>query len=203
MRSVVWRRVLAAAVVVPLVVLGGCGTDEPVVRPSSTTSAAATSPTPSPSPTLDLARLPEQPAAMAEPTTDGAIAAATYVLELLPYTFATGDSGPWRAITLDSCGLCSGVVQDVEAMVEERQHSSGYEVEISAPTATEISEDEWFSVELRVRQGPSLRLDADGQVVGRGTGGLDDEVFALAWDGSWTVHELGLAEVSPSEEGAG
>lgn len=189
----VWRRVLAAAVLVPVVLLGGCGTDEPTVRPSSTTSEAAASPTPSPSPTLDLTRLPEQPAAMAEPTTDGAIAAATYVLELYTYAFASGDASPWRAITSDTCEFCLGVAEAVNGMVEQQHSSTGSPFTVSESSAVEISEDQWFSVEMVADQTPSRRVDRDGVTVAENPGGRFRVVFALSWsDARWHVDQMGF-----------
>lgn len=189
-----WRRALVVAAVVPVIVVAGCTSGDPDDGPTTATGTSV-SPTPSPSPTVDFTRLPDRPAEMSEPTTDGAIAAATYVMQLLSYTFASGDVGPWQAITVESCALCAGVVEDVTSMREAGQRSSGYEIEVRSPTAIEISDDQWFSVEMQVVQGVSQRFDAAGDVVATGTGGTYDAVIALGWADGWIVHEMGLREV--------
>ena len=51
---------------------------------STTAPVAEVTPTPTPTPVVK----PERPAAMDEPTTDGAIAAATYFLQLYDYAFS-------------------------------------------------------------------------------------------------------------------
>lgn len=180
--------------VVPVVVagllLGGCGDgepDDPVVTPTPTVAW-----TPEPSPTVDLTRQPERPAAMDEPTTDGAIAAATYVLELYGYSYATADLGPWRAITLETCEFCTAVADAVQQMKENGETSTGSTVTVMAAQATEIDTERWFSVDMDIVQGPSTRFDPDGEVVGRGEGGEFNAVFALSWDGEWRVDEMGV-----------
>lgn len=182
--------------VVPVVVagllLGGCGDGEqdgPVATSTPTPSAVAT---PEPSPTVDLTKPPQRPAAMDEPTTDGAIAAATYVLELYGYSYATADLSPWRAITLETCEFCTAVADAVRQMTEDGETSTGSTVTVVAAQATEIDTERWFSVDMDIIQGPSTRFDPDGAVVGRGEGGEFDAVFALSWDGEWRVDEMGV-----------
>ncbi|WP_187291328.1 DUF6318 family protein [Cellulomonas flavigena] len=179
--------------------LGGCGFDEPVDPvPSSTPAVSAT---PEPSPTPDLTRRPERPAAMDEPTTDGAIAAATYVLELVAYTFASGDTGLWRSITASSCELCVGLASDVDGMVEVGDSSTGAAFTIEQAQAREIAEDRWFGVDMVVVQDSSERFDSGGAVVGSDPGGRYSAVFALSWDGGWRVEEMGFEEI-PAETSA-
>lgn len=187
------------AVVVPAIALTGCtGGEQPDDGPT-TTATTPVSPTPSPSPTVDLTKLPKKPEAMSEPTTDGAIAAATYVLDLYGYSFATGDLQPWRAITADTCQLCASVERGVTEMLDAGETSSGSTVTVLSATSTEISDDEWFSVEMRVLQGASQRRSSSGDVVAEGVGGEYDAVFALSWSDGWTVDEMGLQLVEDAE----
>ena len=185
-----WRRATTTMALATLLAVGGCVGAEPADVP--TTPTAEETPTPTPSATADLTRLPERPAAMAEPTTDGAIAAATYVLDLYGYSFATADLGPWRAVVLDTCEFCNGVSETVEQMMADGQTSSGSGVTIVSARAVEISEDRWFSVEMEILQGPSTRYGSDGAVVGHGDGGHYNAVFALSWSEGWRVDEMGV-----------
>lgn len=183
-------RVAAAGAALGLLAVAGCGTDQPTEPPTTPVESAASSP--SPSPTVSLRRLPEPPEAMGEPSEEGAIAAATYVLQLYGYSFATGDLGPWRAVTAPTCELCASVERGVEEMLQAEQTSTGSTMTVLEATSTEISDDEWFSVELRVQQGPSQRLDKEGEVVTEGVGGEFDAVFALSWAGAWRVDKMGF-----------
>ena len=181
------------SVVASGLLLGGCGDGEPA--DPVTTSTPSVSPTPEPSPTVDLTKQPQRSAAMDEPTKDGAIAAATYVLDLIAYTFASGDTSLWRSFTASSCELCVGLAGDVEAMVEMDESSTGAAFTIEQAEAREIAEARWFGVEMLVTQNASQRFDADGTTVGSDPAGRYTAVFALSWDDGWRVEELGFAEV--------
>ncbi|MCC2314194.1 DUF6318 family protein [Cellulomonas xiejunii] len=194
-----WRRAATTLALTTLLAVGGCVGAEPADVP--TTPTADKTPTPTPSATADLTRLPEKPAAMAEPTTDGAIAAATYVLDLYTYTINTGDVAPWRAITLDSCSFCQGVVADVAEVQTSGDAIRGGAIDVRESRATEISEDTWFSVELDVVQELSERRDADDALVGQNPPGTYTAVFALSWVEGWRVDEMGIQ--TPTEPAAG
>ena len=187
------QRTAAAGIGLALLAVTGCGVDEPDVETAPTATTSPT-PTPSPTPTLDLTRLPERPAAMAEPTKEGAIAAATYVLDLYGYTFATGDLEPWRGITLDSCTFCVKVTDMVDEIYRSGDQSSGSTFAVDSTRGVEIADDQWFSVDLRVTQSPSLRTDARGEVVGDDPGGEYRAVFALSWNDGWRVDSMGFTE---------
>lgn len=192
-----WRALTAASAVAVLLVVGGCSRDEGATpEPSRSTAPAAETPTPTPTPT-EVA-LPEQPAAMAEPTTDGAIAAATYVLDLYTYAYASGDAGPWDEITLDSCAFCQGVVESVDNMVAAGHSSSGGPFTVQKSQAVEISEDRWFSVDMEALQAPSRAVDRAGSLVSAHAGGLYSVVFALSWDQGWRVDEMGFEALGES-----
>ena len=196
-------RVKRSPVVVVLVgglLLGGCGGDDPVDPVSSATSAASASP--EPSPTADLTKRPERPAAMDEPTTDGAVAAATYMLELFPYVFNSGDVGPWEAMALDSCTFCTGVVEDVSAMRAAGDVVTGGAVDVVASEVREISAGSWFAVTLQASQESSQRRGPQGALVSENPATTYSVVFALSWDGGWRVDEMGV-ENPGGEQGSG
>ncbi|MCC2319554.1 DUF6318 family protein [Cellulomonas xiejunii] len=196
-----WRRAATTLALTTLLAVGGCVGAEPADVP--TTPTAEETPTPTPSATADLTQLPEKPAAMAEPTTDGAIAAATYVLDLYGYTFATRDTAPWRAMALDTCGFCTEVTTSVNGMVDAGETSSGSTFTVTSSKSVEISEDQWFSVDLTIIQSPSQRFGASGEPVGSGTGGEHRAVFALSWSDGWRVDEMGVLPLEESSEAVG
>jgi len=188
--------VLAVVVVALVGCTGGTGDPGPTSSPVDPTPAV----TPSPTPTVELWRLPERPAEMDEPTTEGATAAATYVLDLFPYTFVTRDTTAWEAITRETCQYCAGVVADVRDMRAERHKVRGGAITVLSATATEIREDAWFGVELVVSQDPSERVDSEGNVIDPNPGGEFDVAFALSWDGRWHVDEMGVEAVALASE---
>lgn len=135
---------------------------------------------------------PERPAAMDEPTTDGAIAAATYVLDVYTYTVNTGDVDLWQSVTLPSCSFCAGVSADVEARNAEGQRIVGGDAVVGESRATEISAGQWFSVEMSVLQRASSRVDKDGAELSARADKQHDMVFALSWDDGFRVDEMGV-----------
>lgn len=193
---------MTAATVLALLALVGCGADVPVADHTPSSTMQELTPTPSPSPTLDLTRLPERPDAMSEPTADGALAAATYVLQLYGYTFASGDTAPWRAITLDTCSFCSKVAETVEEIEASGDRSSGSTMTVDSTRSVEISEDRWFAVDLQVTQGPSQRFDGDDEIVSSDPGGRYRAVFALSWSEGWRVDQMGFRELATDDAAA-
>lgn len=181
--------------------VAACGAGEVDGPPTSSARTADVSATPSPSPTMNLKQLPERPEAMNEPTADGAIAAATYVLELYEYSFATGDLAPWRAITLDTCAYCTAVSDSVTAMFEAAERSSGSTVTVHDARAVELADDRWFSVEMQFTQGAATEYGAKGSVIGTSDARLYDAVFALSWADGWRVDHMGV-ELSGATPGA-
>lgn len=193
-----WRRALTVATVVSAIAVAGCTDGDPGDGPTATL-ATSMSPTPSPSPTVDLTRLPEKPAAMSEPTTDGAIAAATYMLDLYTYAFVTGDTAPWRALAASTCEFCSGVVEGVDELAAAGHASTGGPFRVQDSRAVEVTESEWFSVDLVAVQEPSRRVDAEGATVADNPGGSFRVVYALSWNDGWRVDEMGFERVDATE----
>lgn len=190
-------RVAAAGAALGLLAVAGCGTDQPTEPPTTPVESAASSP--SPSPTVSLRRLPEPPEAMGEPSKEGAVAAATYVLALYGYSFASADLGPWRQITAETCEFCREVSAAVTRMVEEGQTSSGSTFTVVSATSTQIAEGQWYTADMEIVQGASERMDEDGVVVSSDDGGRYRAFFALSWSDGWQVDEMG---VDPVGEGA-
>ena len=193
--------VRAAWVVVGVVValaVGGCVGDPEPVR---TTDAVATpSSTPSPQPTRPpRPELPERPAAMDEGTVDGAVAAALHYLELDRYAFATGDTGPLRAMSADSCVYCGEVIDEVDRARTDGMLTERDPYEVVASSAVEVSDGEWFNAELHLRQGEIRVLGDDGSVLMSEPGGGEFRVLlALSRvDERWTVDAGTVEPVQP------
>lgn len=133
---------------------------------------------------------------MGEPTTDGAIAAATYFLQLTDYAFASGDTAPLLSVSADDCKHCAFVADQVDAMADGKYTSEAAPLLVSYSTSTEIRPDEWFSVRLRVNQEFTRVSDASGAVVDE-SGDLNaDFIFAIGWLGDrWRIEQVDVIEV--------
>ncbi|WP_308054119.1 DUF6318 family protein [Cellulomonas xiejunii] len=182
-----WAVVAAVAVLV-----GGC-TGEPVPERTTVaaTPSASASPVPSPPPRPEM---PVRPQGMDEPTAAGATAAATHFFELYDYAFSTGDAGPLRALSAESCTYCNEVVQQVQQAVDDRLLTERDPSEITDVSVVEVRPGEWFTVELRRFQGEIRLRGDDGSVVATEPKGAPlDYGLALSWtDDRWTVDEVGL-----------
>ena len=67
---------------------------------------------------------PERPEAMSEPTTDGAIAAATYFLQLYDYAFSARDAESLLTMSAEECKFCNYVDKSVGELVGLRAYIS-------------------------------------------------------------------------------
>ena len=94
-------------------------------------SASAVSASVTASPTVDLpadqaaAReaalampAPEKPENMDENSSEGAIATATYFVQLYPYVYATGDLEQWKSMSRQDCLFCNSVITNVKELHE-------------------------------------------------------------------------------------
>ncbi|KQR10927.1 hypothetical protein ASF78_14660 [Cellulomonas sp. Leaf334] len=133
---------------------------------------------------------------MREPTTDGAIAAATYFLSLTDYAFASGETAPLLSLSADDCKHCAFVVGQVGEMAEGNYTSDAAPLLVSYATSTEIRPDEWFSARLRVNQEFTRVSDATGAVVDESGKLTADFIFAISWLGDrWRVEQVDVIEV--------
>ena len=122
------------ALVVALVVgvscvLSACGRGDGGVSASAGSEASVVSA----SPVVDLPEeqaaareaalsmaAPERPEGMDEESAEGAVATATYFVQLYPYVYATGDLEQWRSMSRQDCLFCGSVITNVT-----RLHDSG------------------------------------------------------------------------------
>lgn len=124
------------------------------------------------------------------PSIDGAVEVARYYLALYAYAYATGDLADWRAVSDESCVFCGSVMTNVEAMqsLGHKQLESG--TEIHEARGTEVNPGTFYSVDVQATQGATTEVDADGAVVGTSASSEYALLFALDWNGGWTVREV-------------
>ncbi|HEX7804612.1 MAG TPA: DUF6318 family protein, partial [Cellulomonas sp.] len=91
----------------------------PTVAPSPAQSAAPATPSPTSTPK------PGRPAAMDTVNLEGAIATATYFLDLYPYVANSGDLEDWKTLSHPECIFCRGVTTEVERMFSVGHHQDG------------------------------------------------------------------------------
>lgn len=177
-RRVRWAAVAGAVAL--SVVTGGCTGGTP--RPVTTTATSAPAPTPT---------------TAAEPSPEGAIAAGTQFLALYDYAFSTGDAEPLTAMSAEGCRYCTYVHDQVEEMVDGGFASIREPMAVVESDSTEIREDEWFRVHLRVEQGPLTTVMPDGTQQRTSEGGTVDFVFAISWLGDrWQVEAVDLMDAT-------
>lgn len=126
-----------APVVTPVLALSllwalvACGRGGGVAQGSAGPPDSAESVSASASPTSDLPAdqaaereaalampAPQRPGNMDENSSEGAIATATYVVQLYPYVYATGDLEQWKAMSQQDCLFCNSVITNVGKLHE-------------------------------------------------------------------------------------
>ncbi|GCE77939.1 DUF6318 family protein [Cellulomonas biazotea] len=137
---------------------------------------------------------PERPAAMETPSAEGAAAAAAYFVELYGYTWATGDTSLWSAMSAETCEFCSAVLDRIAEMKAANYHSTGARTVVTSATGTEIRADEWYSASLVASQDSSSTLDSDGEVVATSDPGTYDLFVAIGWSQGWKVSAIDWTE---------
>ena len=135
----------------------------PTVAPSPTQSAAAATPSPTSTPE------PERPAAMGTVNLEGAIATASYFLQLFPYALNTGDLTDWTTMGDVECKFCGSVADDVNRSRQLGQHQVGTDIAVEIATGVELRPGASFSVDITFSQGPWRVVDSAGAVVDAAT----------------------------------
>lgn len=185
---------LAGALLLTAACTGDAQTDP---DPTTTTSPAPTpTPTPTPSTAVDVTIAPERPAAMdGPPTVEGAVDVAEYFLALYPYAYATGDLAAWQALSDDECVFCRSVSDGVTAMQGMGHRQIGGVVTVKAIVGSEIDPQVAYGVDVTAAQSPAQELDASGAVVDVGEASEFTLVFAIRWNGAWSVREVDVHQV--------
>lgn len=179
------------------VLVAGCtgrATPSEPSAPSPSVSVGTTS-TPTPTPTPDLSTPPARPEAMATPSAEGAAAAASYFISLYPYVYVTGDFSEWDALSAPECEFCSNTKSDVQRMFAAGNRTTGAPVEIVSSEGIELSDLEWYSAKLRVRQAEGAELDPTGSPVSTNPAALFDFDVAMTWSDGWRIDSIGIVPV--------
>ena len=111
--------------------LAACSRGGDGVRGDGGSSASAGAVSATASPTVDLPEdqvaareaalampAPQKPENMDEDSSEGAIATATYFVQLYPYVYATGDLEQWRSMSRQDCLFCNSVITNVKELHE-------------------------------------------------------------------------------------
>ncbi|EON22678.1 hypothetical protein CF8_3268 [Nocardioides sp. CF8] len=157
------RRLLAATVVVPLLLVAGCSDEEPEpVMP--TTSSPTTSP--SSTPTVDPLAIPAE---AKEPTKAGAEALVRHYFDMFNHLWATGDSAPVRKLYGERCDLCEIPIGVIE-LAQSNGHTYAGSQSVSDLTVELIGQTggvETAVAFVSVSQTKIVERDARGKVVNR------------------------------------
>jgi hypothetical protein len=102
---------------------------------------------------------------MDEVSVNGAIATATYFLQLFPYALNTGDLTDWNSLSHPECIFCAGLSDEVRRQAGLQEHQVGLATSIAAATGVEVTPGSFFDVDLELTQGPWQVVDSAGAVV--------------------------------------
>ncbi|MGY4644535.1 DUF6318 family protein [Cellulomonas sp. URHB0016] len=196
------RRTLPTLAALAVGLVAGCtpGSSSAPDPTVAGTRAAAVTPAPTPTPTDDVRVPPERPAAWDDVSVDGAIAVATYFLELYGYTYATADSEQWIALSHPECVYCADVRTGVHDMAMEGQHTEGGALSLRDQTATEVTPQELFSVDAVATQAALRMVNSSGVAVSDWTQPEEFKVNVLVLrdKGRWYIRGVNTADVDGS-----
>ena len=209
-----------APVVTPVLALSllwalvACGRGGGVAQGSAGPPDSAESVSASASPTSDLPAdqaaereaalampAPQRPENMDENSSEGAIATATYVVQLYPYVYATGDLEQWKAMSQQDCLFCNSVITNVGKLHEAGGWISPWTHTITRTDYLDPGPDsEYSQVDVVFDQETSYSYDGTGappDVSEPATGTL--LMLAMKYvDGRWIVRE---GQVEREEQG--
>jgi hypothetical protein len=136
---------------------------------------------------------------MDEVSVAGAVATATYFLQLFPYALNTGDLTAWDALSHPECIFCAGLSGEVRRQTGLLEHQEGLEVSITSATGIEVTPGSWFDVDLRLTQGPWMVVDTAGNVVEQSTATSVEKIHmnVVRDAGHWLIRG---AQADPVEE---
>ena len=209
-----------APVVTPVLALSllwalvACGRGGGVAQGSAGPPDSAESVSASASPTSDLPAdqaaereaalampAPQRPENMDENSSEGAIATATYVVQLYPYVYATGDLEQWKAMSQQDCLFCNSVITNVGKLHEAGGWKNPWTHTITQTGYADPGPgSEYSRVDVVFDQEASYSYDGTGappDVSEPATGTL--LILAMKYvDGRWIVRE---GQVEREEQG--
>ncbi|HLS64813.1 MAG TPA: DUF6318 family protein [Ruania sp.] len=137
---------------------------------------------------------PERPVAMEEETVEGAIAAAKYFMELMPYVLGTGDTTEWDSMSLHGCEFCESIRSMASEANEGDGFATGGEIEIYSEDGGGPYKDSMFEGEDIYIVSLGLTISAmelhyqDGTVDSYVPDDRPDFRLSLLWgDESWRI----------------
>ena len=138
---------------------------------------------------------------MDENSSEGAIATATYVVQLYPYVYATGDLEQWKAMSQQDCLFCNSVITNVGKLHEAGGWISPWTHTITRTDYLDPGPDsEYSQVDVVFDQEASYSYDGTGappDVSEPATGTL--LMLAMKYvDGHWAIRE---GQVEQEEQG--
>ena len=144
---------------------------------------------------------PQRPENMDENSSEGAIATATYVVQLYPYVYATGDLEQWKAMSQQDCLFCNSVITNVGKLHEAGGWISPWTHTITRTDYLDPGPDsEYSQVDVVFDQEASYSYDGTGappDVSEPATGTL--LMLAMKYvDGHWAIRE---GQVEQEEQG--
>lgn len=186
------RRLLAATVVVPLLLVAGCSDEEPEpVMP--TTSSPTTSP--SSTPTVDPLAIPAE---AKKPTKAGAEALIRHFWDMVNHLVETGDAGPVRKLYGRDCDFCEGGVAFYESVLQQGHTIEGGKesvVRIRADLLSSLKGVKDVYAEVTVESTAQVERDPKGKVVNKFAGGSSVKEFYLSYEnGQWGITNVEDAE---------
>lgn len=186
------RRILAAAVAVPLLLASACNGDEPTPQMPTPTASSTTS-SPSPTPTADPLAIPAE---AKEPTKAGAEALIRYFWDMVAHLRETGDAQPARLAYSDSCTYCDGGVRYFLATLEQGHTFTGKSDSVASVRADIVGDSRSTAyAEVVTKSYPHDELDDAGQLVNRFPGAKVTMGYFLAFEsGAWTITNVGEPE---------
>lgn len=157
------RRLLAATVMVPLLLVAGCSDEEP--EPIMPTTSSPTT-APSSTPTVDPLAIPAE---AKKATKAGAEALVRHFFAMNDYFLETGDADPVRKLYRPTCIYCEAPVQIFEFGQKKGHTYSGSEVILSLKAfllGKDIADQSAVAF-VSSRQTAIVERDGGGKVVSR------------------------------------
>ena len=153
--------------------------------PAPPTSSETPTRTPTPTATTTSMVAPTHPPEWETGNNAGALAAATYFMELYNYVNATGDLTEWDAVSDPGCEYCAAVHDDVEGTYDAGGRFDGGEITVSGGTVVGFEESlRIHGVQFAYATAATSQLNPDGSVARTWSPEVGYVVVDVGYDGS-------------------
>lgn len=148
------RSILAALALVTGLAGGltaGCGHDDPKPKfaHSSDPGMSSSAPTAPSSSSSTPAGPPNMPIEASEHTLAGAKLFARYLVQVIDYTNQTADTSRLKSISGEQCGVCQGVIKELDKQAARHRKSSGGQITTKSIHVVKL---------LDTQNGPAMRV---------------------------------------------